>query len=191
MITGASQESLLLCPDVACLSLPVQLQFMRAARTDKGVSAVGQVVSFKMRGADRPGMLADVQSHLPAQIKLFGFMRVTNSFDARSSLQDGVLSGVCVRARQCIRSQRLGSFVTAGDRGSPPPAWHVGRLVLCRCCTSGQAWCRPWSGLPPPAHEQVQSGCCACMPAGRTATGGATNTSCLPGCSTGRWGAAG
>ena len=76
---------------------------MRAARTDKGVSAVGQVVSFKMRGADRPGMLADVQSHLPAQIKLFGFSRVTNSFDARWSLQDAVLLGVCVRAWQCIR----------------------------------------------------------------------------------------
>eukprot|EP00891_Asterochloris_glomerata_P000708 jgi/Astpho2/708/Aster-08421 len=62
-----------------------RLQLMRAARTDKGVSAVGQVVSLKMRGVDRPGMLADVQRHLPAQIKLFGFVRVTNSFDARKN----------------------------------------------------------------------------------------------------------
>ena len=99
---------------------------MRAARTDKGVSAVGQVVSFKMRGVDRPGMLADVQSHLPAQIKLFGFVRVTNSFDARWGLQDGVLWTSCLWD-MAVRSGLASEVPAAGT----PCGLHGVQLNLC------------------------------------------------------------
>lgn len=40
---------------------------MRAARTDKGVSAVGQVVSFKMV-MEPEGMLERINANLPSQV---------------------------------------------------------------------------------------------------------------------------
>ena len=55
---------------------------MRAARTDKGVSAVGQVVSLKMQ-IGQPDIVERINAHLPDQIRVFGFTRVTGGFDAR------------------------------------------------------------------------------------------------------------
>lgn len=58
------------------------ISWMRAARTDKGVSAVGQVVSLKM--IIKPdGIVERINQHLPEQIRALGFKRVTNGFDAR------------------------------------------------------------------------------------------------------------
>ena len=108
---------------------------MRAARTDKGVSAVGQVVSFKMRGVDKPGMLADVQSHLPAQIKLFGFVRVTNSFDARWGMQAGVF-WVMVVGHGSAFEARLWTHRRRHPAGT---AWRAGQDVQSTCCTPGHA----------------------------------------------------
>ncbi|THV05558.1 pseudouridine synthase [Dendrothele bispora CBS 962.96] len=69
---------------------PVKVNFARAARTDAGVHAVGNVVSMKMI-TEVPGvdnMLAHINSKLPAQIRLWDFVRVQNSFNART-LCDG------------------------------------------------------------------------------------------------------
>ncbi|KAL4427693.1 hypothetical protein ABPG75_001782 [Micractinium tetrahymenae] len=60
----------------------IKIHWMRAARTDKGVSAVGQVVSFKMV-MDPEGMLERINANLPGQIRVFGYSRVTNGFDSR------------------------------------------------------------------------------------------------------------
>lgn len=54
---------------------------MRSARTDKGVSAVGQVVSLKMLLV--PGVLERINANLPPTIRVLGYTRVTGSFDAR------------------------------------------------------------------------------------------------------------
>lgn len=54
---------------------------MRAARTDRGVSAVGQVVSLKL--ILQPDIVERINSHLPDQIRILGYRRVTVSFDAR------------------------------------------------------------------------------------------------------------
>ncbi|EIE26889.1 pseudouridine synthase, partial [Coccomyxa subellipsoidea C-169] len=59
-----------------------KVQWNRAARTDKGVSAAGNVVSLKMMIAF-PDTVERINSHLPEQIRVLGFTRVTNSFDAR------------------------------------------------------------------------------------------------------------
>ncbi|PSC75036.1 tRNA pseudouridine synthase mitochondrial-like [Micractinium conductrix] len=66
----------------------IKVHWMRAARTDKGVSAVGQVVSLKMvlepegcPGGE--GLLQRINDKLPAQIRVFGYSRVTNGFDSR------------------------------------------------------------------------------------------------------------
>ncbi|XP_057751898.1 uncharacterized protein LOC130969958 [Arachis stenosperma] len=54
----------------------------RSARTDKGVSAVGQVVSGRFY-IDPPGLVDRLNSNLPDQIRIFGYKRVTASFNAK------------------------------------------------------------------------------------------------------------
>ena len=56
----------------------------RAARTDKGVSAVGQVIALRMLHPVED-MAATINAHLPDAIRVFGSARVTASFDARKS----------------------------------------------------------------------------------------------------------
>lgn len=46
------------------------LKWARSARTDKGVSALGQVVSLKLMHP--PDLVERVQQNLPDQIKVFG-----------------------------------------------------------------------------------------------------------------------
>lgn len=60
-----------------------KVQLCRAARTDKGVHAVGQVISLKMLMI--PEIIHRVQSFLPDQIRLYGFVRTKNKFQARVS----------------------------------------------------------------------------------------------------------
>ncbi|CAN6461902.1 unnamed protein product [Victoria cruziana] len=61
---------------------PRRVDWMRSARTDKGVSAVGQVVSGRFY-VDPPGMIERLNSHFPPQIVAFGYKRVTASFNAK------------------------------------------------------------------------------------------------------------
>lgn len=57
---------------------------MRAARTDKGVSAVGQLVSLKMVvGHTNYNVIENINKHLPAQIRVLGYTKTTAGFDAR------------------------------------------------------------------------------------------------------------
>ncbi|KAL8211519.1 hypothetical protein R6Q57_005961 [Mikania cordata] len=61
---------------------PNRYDFARSARTDKGVSAVGQVVSGKFY-VDPPGFVDRLNSNLPNQFRVFGYKRVTASFSAK------------------------------------------------------------------------------------------------------------
>ncbi|KAI3797305.1 hypothetical protein L1987_32561 [Smallanthus sonchifolius] len=63
---------------------PKHYDFARSARTDKGVSAVGQVVSGKFY-VDPPGFVERLNKNLPNQFRVFGFKRVTESFSAKKS----------------------------------------------------------------------------------------------------------
>lgn len=56
--------------------------FQRAARTDKGVHAAGNVVLLKMIVED-PEIVAKVNEKLPAQIRVWGFQRTTKGFNCR------------------------------------------------------------------------------------------------------------
>uniref|UniRef100_A0A7S0WG01 Pseudouridine synthase I TruA alpha/beta domain-containing protein n=1 Tax=Pyramimonas obovata TaxID=1411642 RepID=A0A7S0WG01_9CHLO len=58
-----------------------KVDWARAGRTDKGVSAVGQVVSLKMM-IDPPGLVERINSHLPEQIRIMGYVRTTSGFSA-------------------------------------------------------------------------------------------------------------
>ncbi|GAW01256.1 pseudouridylate synthase [Lentinula edodes] len=64
---------------------PVKVGLARAARTDAGVHAVGNIVSLKMimsvPGVDN--LCARINTLLPPDIRLWGFQRVQRSFNAR------------------------------------------------------------------------------------------------------------
>ncbi|CAI5459328.1 unnamed protein product [Closterium sp. Yama58-4] len=59
-----------------------KIDWMRSARTDKGVSALGQVVSVRLV-LDPPGFVERVNKHLPKQVRLLGFVNVTAGFNAK------------------------------------------------------------------------------------------------------------
>ncbi|GJE90935.1 tRNA pseudouridine synthase [Phanerochaete sordida] len=66
---------------------PGKVNFNRAARTDAGVHAAGNLVSMKMISAI-PGVediVARINEELPPEIRLWGTVRVQNSFNARAS----------------------------------------------------------------------------------------------------------
>ena len=56
--------------------------FMRAARTDKGVHAAGNVISLKMIIED-PEIVAKINKELPEQIRIWGIQRTNKAFDCR------------------------------------------------------------------------------------------------------------
>lgn len=56
--------------------------FMRAARTDKGVHAAGNVVSCKLIIEDED-IVQKINSHLPQQIRVWGIERTNRAFDCR------------------------------------------------------------------------------------------------------------
>ncbi|CAF2065145.1 unnamed protein product [Brassica oleracea] len=61
---------------------PKQYDFTRCARTDKGVSAVGQVVSGRFH-VDPPGFVDRLNANLPDQIRVFGYRRVPEKFSSK------------------------------------------------------------------------------------------------------------
>ncbi|KDR80648.1 hypothetical protein GALMADRAFT_241004 [Galerina marginata CBS 339.88] len=64
---------------------PVKVGLARAARTDAGVHAAGNIVSLKMI-ITIPGVkdiVARVNEELPPEIRLWGYVRTQNSFNAR------------------------------------------------------------------------------------------------------------
>ncbi|KAK1320510.1 putative tRNA pseudouridine synthase [Acorus calamus] len=85
-IEGDLEEALYLSGAVpeSDRSTPRRYDWARSARTDKGVSAAGQVVSGRFYVDPEPeGLAARLNSHLPSQIRVFGFKRVTGSFNAK------------------------------------------------------------------------------------------------------------
>ncbi|XP_031849075.1 pseudouridine synthase 1 [Nomia melanderi] len=57
-----------------------QLRFQRAARTDKNVSAVRQIVSLQL---PRDVNKEVINEHLPQEIRIFGLTRVTKNFNSK------------------------------------------------------------------------------------------------------------
>uniref|UniRef100_A0A3Q2QIP8 Pseudouridylate synthase 1 homolog n=1 Tax=Fundulus heteroclitus TaxID=8078 RepID=A0A3Q2QIP8_FUNHE len=60
-----------------------KMSFQRCARTDKGVSAAGQVVSLKLRLIE--DIIEKINEHLPPQIKVLGLKRVTQGFNSKNN----------------------------------------------------------------------------------------------------------
>ncbi|CAF1040105.1 unnamed protein product [Brachionus calyciflorus] len=60
-----------------------KMSFQRAARTDKGVSAAENLISLKMEFT--PEHLKQLNEVLPKQIRVFGYKKVTKSFDSKNN----------------------------------------------------------------------------------------------------------
>lgn len=99
---------------------------MRAARTDKGVSAVGQLVSLKML-VEFPNydIVASINKHLPAQIRVLGYTKVTAGFDARKHCDkrryEYVLPAWAFDPEAC-RSKILAEQEETGSQAQPQTA---------------------------------------------------------------------
>ncbi|CAG0916334.1 unnamed protein product [Notodromas monacha] len=63
---------------------PQNAWFQRAARTDKGVSAVRQVVSLRMDPEEGAGAVEKLNAILPAAIRVMGMRRVTRGFNPKT-----------------------------------------------------------------------------------------------------------
>ncbi|XP_077479814.1 pseudouridylate synthase 1 homolog [Stigmatopora argus] len=60
-----------------------KMSFQRCARTDKGVSAAGQVVSLKLWLIE--DIVEKINEHLPPQIRILGLKRVTQGFNSKNN----------------------------------------------------------------------------------------------------------
>uniref|UniRef100_A0A8C5QUG9 Pseudouridylate synthase 1 homolog n=1 Tax=Leptobrachium leishanense TaxID=445787 RepID=A0A8C5QUG9_9ANUR len=60
-----------------------KMSFQRCARTDKGVSAAGQVVSLKIWLIDN--VVEKINKHLPSHISILGLKRVTGRFNSKNT----------------------------------------------------------------------------------------------------------
>ncbi|KAM9338104.1 pseudouridylate synthase 1 homolog [Symphorus nematophorus] len=60
-----------------------KMSFQRCARTDKGVSAAGQVVSLKLWLIEN--IIEKINEHLPPQIRVLGLKRVTQGFNSKNN----------------------------------------------------------------------------------------------------------
>ncbi|KAI9060913.1 tRNA pseudouridine synthase, partial [Trametes sanguinea] len=63
---------------------PTKVKLGRAARTDAGVHAAGNVVSMKLITVI-PDLVAKINEELPPEIRLWSIIRVQNSFNARTT----------------------------------------------------------------------------------------------------------
>ncbi|KAK3599424.1 hypothetical protein CHS0354_036442 [Potamilus streckersoni] len=60
-----------------------KMSFQRASRTDKGVSAAGQVISLKML-LNQENLIQKINDNLPKSIKVFGHKRTTRGFNSKN-----------------------------------------------------------------------------------------------------------
>ena len=61
----------------------MKIRWSRSARTDKGVSALCQVVSMNFLAPE--GVVDKINEHLPSQIRVLGYNRTVKGFDARKA----------------------------------------------------------------------------------------------------------
>ncbi|KAJ2710462.1 tRNA pseudouridine synthase 1 [Coemansia spiralis] len=98
-----------------------KVQLQRAARTDKGVHAAGQVVSLKMIIED-PDVVAKINAHLPAQIRAWGFVRTVRSFNAKTMCDSRIyeyLLPTYVFMEPSQQCQEIAQTVDLGEREVP------------------------------------------------------------------------
>lgn len=109
-----------------------KINWMRAARTDKGVSAVGQLVSLKMVvGHTNYDVIEHINKHLPAQIRVLGYTKTTAGFDARKHcdkrryeyvLPAWAFDSNSCRSRLCVEEAELRSAANPTEANGVLPS---------------------------------------------------------------------
>ncbi|XP_071170590.1 pseudouridylate synthase 1 homolog isoform X2 [Mytilus edulis] len=74
--------------------VPQKMSFQRACRTDKGVSAAQNLLSLKVI-IDIENLLEKINSHLPEQIRVFGYRRTTGGFDCKNYCDNRTYMYIC------------------------------------------------------------------------------------------------
>ncbi|XP_034048326.1 tRNA pseudouridine synthase A-like isoform X2 [Thalassophryne amazonica] len=85
-----------------------KMSFQRCARTDKGVSAAGQVVSLKLRLLD--DVVAKINEHLPSQIRVLGLKRVTQGFNSKNNCDGRTYSYMLPTVAFCPKDYDSNNF---------------------------------------------------------------------------------
>ncbi|KAL1122954.1 hypothetical protein AAG570_003279 [Ranatra chinensis] len=94
---------------------PQSIQFQRAARTDKGVSAVRQVLSLKLPDVID---LTKVNDELPGQIRVVGVKRTTKGFNCKANCDGRTYS-------YTMPSFALASPLPSTDEGGYPDGFRL------------------------------------------------------------------
>ncbi|RKP07299.1 pseudouridine synthase, partial [Thamnocephalis sphaerospora] len=111
---------------------PKKVGLMRAARTDKGVHAAGQVISLKIIAllaaylavawhmiVEDPNILDKINSHLPDQIRVWGFVRSMNSFHAKnmcdSRIYEYLLPTYVLQSQDVFKAPAMQTDVSAAE----------------------------------------------------------------------------
>ena len=82
---------------------PAKVNFHRAARTDAGVHAAGNLVSMKMITAipGVPDLVAHINAELPPEIRLWNFVCTIMSLTLRLRADAVCLTASCAKLFQC------------------------------------------------------------------------------------------
>jgi tRNA pseudouridine38-40 synthase len=109
----------------------------RAARTDKGVSASGQTAAFRLLPGIRPECVTPcLNQSLPADIRAYGCVETTSSFNARTSCDSRTyeyIAPVFAFDPSAYRSKALQDSLKIGQKRDFDPAFtlsdeHITRL---------------------------------------------------------------
>ncbi|XP_072228353.1 pseudouridylate synthase 1 homolog [Leuresthes tenuis] len=101
-----------------------KMSFQRCARTDKGVSAAGQVVSLKLWLIE--DIIQKINQHLPLQIRILGFKRVTQGFNSKNNCDARTYSYMLPTVAFSQKDYDIGNI--AAFRLDPETIQRVNRL---------------------------------------------------------------
>lgn len=89
MLMIQSRQNPSFCLYFTAFNVYLKVALARAARTDAGVHAAGNIVSLKMimHVPGIPDLVGRVNELLPPEIRLWGYVRAQNSFNARLFVQ--------------------------------------------------------------------------------------------------------
>lgn len=96
---------------------PRNMKFQRAARTDKGVSAVRQIVSLKIPQAEITRSFPDkVNQYLPPEVRVICVRKVTQGFDAKLTCDARTYSYMLPTFAFCDNAEDFEDYRITSDR---------------------------------------------------------------------------
>ncbi|TBU57653.1 tRNA pseudouridine synthase [Dichomitus squalens] len=103
---------------------PTKVKLGRAARTDAGVHAAGNVVSMKLINVipGVPDLVARINEELPPEIRLWSILRVQNSFNARTTCDSRKYTYFFPSYLMIPPKPGSGLYNTLKSQGAEPPA---------------------------------------------------------------------